>query len=116
MRRAEFMGGIGEDARAEDVVLDRLRDIRLHQRDVLMSCRMEHDLRAVLVENLSEAGRVADVGDDWDNFRLQFADSSLEIVHGPWSVVSCRRVPCCRRLTTDNGLFADLRLVTSGVC
>ena len=59
--RPELDRHVGDDARAERVVAHRLDRVRLHQRDVLVRRRVEHDTRAVLVEDLAHLDDVLDV-------------------------------------------------------
>ena len=60
---AEFRGQVGQALRAADVVLDRLADIGLHQRDVLVGGGVEDDLRLVFLEELPHSRLVGDAGD-----------------------------------------------------
>ena len=62
--RFELKRRVGDDLRAEDVVLDRFAGIVLHHRHVLVGGAMEDDLGVMGVEDLCDAAGVADVGDD----------------------------------------------------
>ena len=63
-RHARRPGGVGDDPRAEDVVLDRLAGIAFHHRHVLVGGAVEHDVRLMLFKHPRDAPDVADVGDD----------------------------------------------------
>jgi hypothetical protein len=54
---------VGDDARAEDVVRDRLERVRLHQRHVLVRGRVEDDVGPVALEDLAQPPLVAHVGE-----------------------------------------------------
>ena len=57
------VGGVGDGLRAEDVVLDGLAGIELHQRHVLVGGGVDDDLGLVLLEDRLDARPVGDVAD-----------------------------------------------------
>jgi hypothetical protein len=63
-------GELGEEARGENVVLDRLAGVRLHHRHVLVRRGVEDDLGRVGRQERAHARLVADVRDERDDLRL----------------------------------------------
>ena len=55
---------LGGRLRAEHVVLHRLTDVELHQRNVLVSRGVKDDIRPMLLEHRPEPGPIGDISDD----------------------------------------------------
>ena len=65
--------------RPQDIVQDRLGDVYLHQRDVLMGASVKNDLGPVTFEDELQPIAILDVGDDGVDLDA-FNASALEVI------------------------------------
>lgn len=77
--RAEVIRCLRDVVRAEDVILDRLKRRRLHERHVLMRRRVAHEIRPVTVKDLHDALTVAHGADEHDQIQLRMRAPQLHL-------------------------------------
>ena len=107
--RAEAIRRLRDVVRAEDVILDRLKRRRLHERHVLMRRRVAHEIRPVTVKDLHDALTVAHGADEHDQIQLRMRAPQLHLDVVGVILVDIENDepfrPLCRRLTAE--LAAD---------